>query len=182
MHIQVTRPRPRRTRGQARPARAADAAGIAALIARYAHDGTLLPRTASEVLAALEAFVVVTAIDGTVLACAALQEYSPSLAEVTSVAVAPDAQGRGLGTQVVRAVERLARRRGHEEVFALSLADHFFARLGNRAAVLATYPEKLARYAVLAGAGTPVVPKRCVRKRLARRATPGDSPAYARRR
>jgi amino-acid N-acetyltransferase len=152
--------------GRARAARPGDASGIAALIGRYAHDGTLLPRTVADVEAAIDAFVVVTAVDGTVLACAALQEYSPSLAEVASVAVAPEAQGRGLGSRVVRAVERLARRRGHRELFALSLADRFFETLGYQAAPLARYPEKLARYATLSAAGTALVPKRCFRKRL----------------
>jgi len=152
--------------GRTRAARPTDAAGIASLIARFAHDGTLLARSVSEVAAHIDAFVVVTAVDGTVLACAALQEYSPSLAEVASVAVAPEAQGRGLGSRIVRAVERLARRRGHRELFALSLADHFFASLGYQAAPLARYPEKLARYAALTAAGAALVPKRCFRKRL----------------
>lgn len=152
--------------GRARAARPADAAGIAALIARYTADGTLLPRSVAEVEATIDAFVVVTALDGRVLACAALQEYSPSLAEVASVAVAPEAQGRGLGTKVVRAVERLAQRRGHRELFALSLADHFFASLGYQAAPLARYPEKLARYATMSAGGATLVPKRCFRKRL----------------
>jgi amino-acid N-acetyltransferase len=152
--------------GRARLARPADAAGIAALIARFAHDGTLLARSASEVSANIDAFMVITAVNGDVLACAALQEYSPSLAEVASVAVAPEAQGRGLGSRVVRAVERLARRRGHRELFALSLADHFFETLGYHAAPLTRYPEKLARYAALTAAGASLVPKRCFRKRL----------------
>ena len=152
--------------GRARAARLVDAAGIAALIARFSADGTLLPRSVDDVEAMLDAFVVVTALDGRVLACAALQEYSPSLAEVTSVAVSPEAQGRGLGSKVVRAVERLAQRRGHRELFALSLVDHFFASLGYQAAPLARYPEKLARYAALSAGGVALVPKRCFRKRL----------------
>ncbi len=152
--------------GRARAARPADAPGIAALIGRFVADGSLLPRSVADVEASIDAFVVVTATNGTVLACAALQEYSPSLAEVGSVAVAPEAQGRGLGSRVVRAVERLARCRGHRELFALSLADHFFERLGYQAAPLARYPEKLARYAVLSSHGVSLVPKRCFRKRL----------------
>jgi amino-acid N-acetyltransferase len=152
--------------GRARAARLADAPGIAELIARYTGDGTLLPRSVHDIEAAIDAFVVVTALDGRVLACAALQEYSPSLAEVTSVAVAAEAHGRGLGTKVVRAVEKLAQRRGHRELFALSLADRFFASMGYQAAPLTRYPEKLARYATLSADGVTLVPKRCFRKRM----------------
>jgi amino-acid N-acetyltransferase len=152
--------------GRARAARLTDAAGIAELIARYTGDGTLLPRSVHDIEAAIDAFVVVTALDGRVLACAALQEYSPSLAEVTSVAVSAEAHGRGLGTKVVRAIEKLAQRRGHRELFALSLADRFFASMGYQAAPLTRYPEKLARYATLAADGVTLVPKRCFRKRV----------------
>ncbi len=151
---------------RARLAQPADALGIATLISRYTADGSLLPRSASDVLNAIDSYVVVTAPDGAVLACAALTEYSPSLAEVASVAVAPAAQGHGLGSIVVRAVERLARVRGHRELFALSLADHFFSHLGYRAATLERFPEKRARYAMLTASGATLVEKRVFRKRL----------------
>lgn len=151
---------------RARLAQPTDAFGIAALIGQFTADGSLLPRSVADVVAAIDSYIVVPGPNGDVLACAALYEYSPSLAEVGSVAVSPAAQGHGLGSIVVRAVERLARLRGHRELFALSLADHFFAHLGYRAATLDRYPEKIARYAVLAGSGTSLVPKRCFRKRL----------------
>lgn len=151
---------------RARLAQPADAFAIAALIAHFTADGSLLPRSVTDVTSCIESYVVVPSPTGEVLACAALFEYSPSLAEVGSVAVAKSAQGHGLGTVVVRAVERLARLRGHRELFAISLADHFFGHLGYRAATLDRYPEKIARYAVIAGKGTSLVPKRCFRKRL----------------
>jgi amino-acid N-acetyltransferase len=69
-----------------------------------------------------------------VLACAALREYSPSLAELTSVAVSRAAHGRGLGRLVVGAVEALATLRGHAAVFAHTLQPDFFAALGYEAA------------------------------------------------
>lgn len=67
---------------------------------------------------------------------------------------------------MVRAVERLARLRGHRELFAISLADHFFGHLGYRPVALERFPEKIARYDALRESGTPLVPKRCFRKRL----------------
>ncbi len=151
---------------RARVAQPADAFGIAALIAQFTADGSLLPRSVADVMACIDSYVIVPSPNGEVLACAALFEYSPSLAEVGSVAVSKAAQGHGLGTVVVRAVERLARLRGHRELFAISLADHFFGHLGYRAATLDRYPEKIARYAVIAGNGVSLMPKRCFRKRL----------------
>ncbi len=151
---------------RARAARPADVRGIVALIGQFTADGSLLPRTVFDVAAHIDAYVVVTDPQGAVLACAALLEYSPSLAEVGSVAVDARAQGLGLGSRVVRAVERLARLRGHHELFALTLADHFFSHLGYQQATVARYPEKLARYAMLEQTGLALVPKRCFRKRL----------------
>jgi amino-acid N-acetyltransferase len=80
-----------------------------------------------------------------VLACAALREYSPSLAELTSVAVSRAAHGRGLGRLVVQAVEALARVRGHDAIFAHTLQPQFFAALGYQSAERAWFPEKRAR-------------------------------------
>lgn len=151
---------------RARAAVQADAFGIAELIAQYTADGSLLRRGVADVQAAIDSFVVVTSVDGAVLACAALLEYSPSLAEVGSVAVAASAQGCGLGSVVVRAIERLARLRGHRELFAISLADHFFGHLGYRSVALERFPEKIARYDALRESGVSPVPKRCFRKRL----------------
>jgi amino-acid N-acetyltransferase len=101
-----------------------------------------------------------------VVACAALEEYSPSLAEVSSVAVDPSQHGQGLGSQVVLGVERLARARDIEELFALSLTDKFFLSLSYEATTISCYPEKLARYDTLSRSGVEIVPKRCFQKTL----------------
>ena len=101
-----------------------------------------------------------------VVACAALEEYSPSLAEVSSVAVARSEHGRGLGTDVVLGIERLARARDINEIFALSLSDRFFLSLDYEPTSIARYPEKLARYDRLSSEGVEIVPKRCFQKVL----------------
>jgi len=148
-----------------RGATASDAADIHLLVSAHVHDGTLLPRSAEEIVAAVEDYVVVTDGHDRVVACAALQEYSPSLAEVSSVVVDPSAQGLGLGSMAVRGVEAKARRREIDELFAVTLADGFFAALGYERCALARYPEKLARYDALARRGVPILPKSCFRKR-----------------
>lgn len=149
-----------------RRATRSDAAQILELVTPYAAQGLMLPRTLDQIAARIDNYVVATDASGRVLACAALEEYSPSLAEVSSVAVSPAQHGKGLGTQVVLGVERLARSRDIEQIFALSLTDNFFLSLGYTPCTIARYPEKLARYELLAKEGVEIVPKRCFQKVL----------------
>jgi amino-acid N-acetyltransferase len=86
---------------------------------------------------------------GLVVGCVAVDEYAPSLAELVSLAVAPEAQGQGLGRRLIAAAEALARQRGYAELFAVSLADTLFLAAGFRASSIAHYPEKAARYAAI---------------------------------
>ncbi len=148
-----------------RPALRGDAEQIFELVNSYVVEGLMLPRTAEQIALNIESYVVAVK-GGHVVACAALEEYSPSLAEVTSVAVSREEHGNGLGTQVVLGVERLARARDIEEIFALSLNDHFFLGLDYSATAISRYPEKLSRYAALSDAGVDIVPKRCFQKAL----------------
>jgi amino-acid N-acetyltransferase len=145
--VELVRDVPRDARDETivRRARLADADGIAALVAEWAAESLLLPRSAGEIARAIDDFVVATDGRGRVLACAALREYSPSLAELTSVAVSRAAHGRGLGRLVVRAVETLARVRGHAAMFAHTLQPEFFAALGYESAERGWFPEKRAR-------------------------------------
>ena len=140
---------------------------IADLVNEYAAEGLMLSRTAEQIAHELDHYVVAADRAGRVLACAALSEYSPSLAEVSSVAVARSQCGKGLGTQVVRGIEEIAHMRDIGELFALSLQDAFFTSLGYARAPVQQYPEKLARWAQLADDGVDVVPKRCFRKVIA---------------
>jgi amino-acid N-acetyltransferase len=111
-----------------RPAHGADVDAIHELVSAYAAEGLMLSRTREQVAMNIENYVVAS-VAGRVVACAALEEYSPSLAEVSSVAVARSEHGKGLGTDVVLGIERLARTRDIAEIFALSLSDRFFLAL-----------------------------------------------------
>jgi amino-acid N-acetyltransferase len=118
-----------------RRARPQDAAAISRLNNSFAEDGQMLKRTPEMIALAIDDYVVVQNGAGALLACGALKEYSPSVAEVAAIAVAKEAHGRGLGRAVVGAVEALARKRGVYDVFALTLQPEFFgaARAGSRA-------------------------------------------------
>lgn len=144
----------------------ADAPQILELVSQYAAQGLMLPRTLDQIATRIDNYVVATDTAGRVIACAALEEYSPSLAEVSSVAVAPAYHGKGLGSQVVLGIERLARARDIEELFALSLTDNFFLSLSYTSTTISRYPEKLARYDALTRSGVDIVPKRCFQKVL----------------
>ena len=128
-----------------RTARMCDVAGIEALVNGYAAERVMLPRTAESIELALDDFIVATDERGHVIACGALKVYSPSLAEVASVAVAREMHGRGLGAMVVTEVERLADARGIAELFAITLTPRFFESLGYELTDRALYPEKIRR-------------------------------------
>lgn len=171
-NIPLTRPTLRFARtatsapAQVRRATPADVDQITDLVGQYSAQGLMLPRTAQQIGGCIDNYVVATDSAGRVLACAALEEYSPSLGEVSSVAVSATEHGRGLGTQVVLGVERLARARDIDEIFALSLTDNFFLSLSYKPTTVSRYPEKLRRYETLAKAGVEIVPKRCFQKVL----------------
>ena len=148
-----------------RTATRADVDQIWELVSCYTAQGLMLPRTHDQIAMNIDNYVVATA-GGRVLACAALDEYSPSLAEISSVAVAASEHGKGLGTEVVMGVERLARARDIAEVFAMSLSDRFFLSMGYEPTSISRYPEKLARYDRLTEGGVQIVPKRCFQKVL----------------
>ncbi|HVF38329.1 MAG TPA: GNAT family N-acetyltransferase [Gemmatimonadaceae bacterium] len=148
-----------------RAATRADIDQIWELVSVYAAEGLMLPRTREQIAMRIDNYVV-AADAGRIVACAALEEYSPSLAEVSSVAVAKGEHGSGLGTQVVLGVERLARARDINELFALSLTDKFFLSLDYAPTSISRYPEKLATYDKLRANGIDIVPKRCFQKML----------------
>ena len=128
-----------------RRARAADVGAISALVNGFAADDVMLPRTPDQVALAVDDYVVATDAHGRVLACGALREYSPSLAELVSLAVAREAHGRGLGRLIVAAVERLAVARGFTSIFAHTLTPEFFEAVGYAEVDRGVYPEKRAR-------------------------------------
>jgi len=128
-----------------RRARPGDVPSIAALVGAWAAEEVLLPRTADELALAVDDYVVAVDGRGRVLACGALREYSPSLAELVSLAVAREAHGRGLGRLLVAQVERLATQRGYTSLFAHTLEPAFFGAVGYERVDRALYPEKQAR-------------------------------------
>ncbi len=123
-----------------------DIASISALNNLFAPDGLTLPRSEEFVTNHLQDYQVVRDTDGSVLGCVALDDYSPSLVELVSLAVLPTAQGHGIGRRLIEAAQALASERGYPELFAISLADQLFLGMGFQDSTIDRYPEKIARY------------------------------------
>jgi len=112
-----------------RPAWVDDLPGLRALIEYYAAKGILLPRSEDDLRLSLGDFRVISA-DDRVLGCAVLHYYTPRVAEVRSLAVAPGERGGGWGRRLVEALLEEARSKDLEMVFALTYEVAFFERLG----------------------------------------------------
>ena len=129
-----------------RRARQDDAVEMARLIGAFADEALMLRRTPEVIELAIDDYVVgVRRSNGAIVACGALKEYSPSVAEIAAIAVSRDAHGHGLGRAVVDAVEALAIKRGVYDVFALTLQPAFFEAIGYQRVDRARYPEKIRR-------------------------------------
>jgi len=128
-----------------RRARPQDAVAISKLNNSFANEGLMLLRSPEMIALAIDDYVVVQGPSSEILACGALKEYSPSVAEIAAIAVSRDARGRGLGRAIVHAVEDLARMRGIYDVFALTLQPDFFSAIGYDRVDRARYPEKIRR-------------------------------------
>ncbi len=150
---------------RARRASPDDVAGVHRLVAHYAAEGLLLPRSEDEIRAHIGRFLVLTE-RSELLGCVALEPYGTDLAEIRSLAVAPGIRGRGLGTRLLRValaaarrrrIARVfavthapvalaaARRRRIARVFAVTHAPEFFGRHGFATSTRWAVPEKLAR-------------------------------------
>jgi amino-acid N-acetyltransferase len=128
-----------------RRARPADAEAIAQLIGKFADDALMLRRTPEMVELAIDDYVVGVSGSGGIVACGALKEYSPSVAEIAAIAVSSDVHGCGVGRAIVSAVEALALKRDIYDVFALTLQPAFFSAIGYQRVDRARYPEKIRR-------------------------------------
>jgi N-acetylglutamate synthase-like GNAT family acetyltransferase len=128
-----------------RRARLEDVEPIVRLIAAFADEALMLRRTPEMVELAIDDYVVGVDPWGRVVACGALKEYSPSVAEVAAIAVSRDVHGQGVGRAIIAAVESLAIKRGTFDVFALTLQPEFFSAIGYQRVDRARYPEKIRR-------------------------------------
>ena len=119
-----------------------DVKHIHRLLLDYARDGLLLSRSLAELYESLRDFYVYE-VDGRVVGTAALNICWEDLAEVRSLAVHPDFNGRGVGRELVLACLEEARRLGLRRVFALTYKQVFFEKLGFAVIEKSQLPHKI---------------------------------------
>ena len=112
-----------------RPVKREDLAGLADFIKPFVAEGRLLPRTTEE-LAELVYNGFVAKVDGRLIGFAALEIYSRKLAEIRSLAVIPEFQGKGVGRLLVEECVERARKRDILEVMAITSSEVFFRSCG----------------------------------------------------
>jgi amino-acid N-acetyltransferase len=120
----------------------ADVREIHRLLLGYAREGLLLSRSLAELYESLRDFYVFEN-DGRVVGAAALNICWEDLAELRSLAVHPDCNGRGVGRDLVLACLDEARRLGIRKVFALTYKQAFFEKLGFSVIEKSQLPHKI---------------------------------------
>jgi amino-acid N-acetyltransferase len=125
-----------------RPAVLPDVQHIHAIIQPYADVGTLLPRSLAELSENVRDFVVAEGRGG-IAGCGALHLYGTHLAEIRSIAVAPESKGRGVGRALVEALVNEARRHAVSCVCLFTRTPSFFAHLGFEVARRQDLPDKI---------------------------------------
>jgi amino-acid N-acetyltransferase len=122
-----------------------DVKPIHRLLSHYADQGLLLPRSLSELYDHLRDHFVVEdrRSQKSIIGVSALGICWEDLAEIRSLAIAKNKQGKGLGSQLVETCLAEARSLGLKRVFTLSYVPDFFSRLGFREVEKSVLPHKI---------------------------------------
>jgi amino-acid N-acetyltransferase len=112
-----------------RPAKHTDVPAMVRLIGHYASEGLMLPRSSNAIAAALPEYVVAD-VEGELVGCGAIQQYSDESAEIYGLATYAQRAPRGTGTAIVEALIEKARADNISRVFAMTLAPAFFQKIG----------------------------------------------------
>ncbi len=112
-----------------RPATLEDLPELTSVVHHFVRANRLLPRTVDELQQLLpNGFVAVS--DDTIVGFAALEIYSPKLAEIRSLAVMDHMQGLGIGRMLVAECVQLAESKNVLEVMAVTSSEDFFVSCG----------------------------------------------------
>jgi amino-acid N-acetyltransferase len=125
-----------------RKAKIADIKQIQALINSFAGKNLMLPRSLNELYENIRDFWVIEN-NRKICGCAALHISWDVLAEIKSLAVARNRQGRGFGKDLIGACVNEARQMGAKKVFVLTYKPDYFSKFGFKKVKHADLPHKI---------------------------------------
>jgi len=130
-----------------RRARTYDVEEILALINNYANLNLMLPRGPEYIYESIRDFIVMEAdtekAEPRIVACGSLHVLWKDIAEIRSLATHPQFQRRGLASEIVRYLIKEARQIGIEKVFAFTLVERVFEKLGFKPKTREELPSKV---------------------------------------
>ncbi len=113
-----------------REAKPDDIAALIALIEPMEEEGILVHRPRELLEREIEHFSIMLH-DGIIVGCAALYSHSAEEAELACLAVAPEQREWGYGEQLMKRIERRARKMGIKRLFVLTTrTEHWFVERG----------------------------------------------------
>jgi amino-acid N-acetyltransferase len=125
-----------------RRAKISDAKAIYSLINYYAERDRMLFRSMADIYEKLQTFSVAM-MDDNVVGCCSLEIIWSDLAEIKSLAIDLEYQGRGAGRLLVTDALERASELGVQKVFALTLEPRYFEKLGFQLIEKETLPMKV---------------------------------------
>ena len=120
-----------------------DVTEIQNMVNEFAARDQMLPKSLSVLYENIRDFSVAEDEDQTIMGCCAAHVCWEDLAEIKSLAVKEEYQGRKIGSGLVKACVEDCRALGIERVFALTYRVPFFEALGFRRVEKNTLPQKI---------------------------------------
>ena len=113
-----------------RPARATDIPAVHALRQPWVERSVLLGREKVEMYEQVQEMILAVDEHDTVVGCGALHVMWQDLAEIRSVVIDSNLQGKGIGHIIIEALFDRARELGISRIFCLTFETDFFGRHG----------------------------------------------------
>ncbi len=103
---------------------------IVGLLSVNRHDPSMFVRSIRDVSKNIGDFIVACGSDDQTVGCAALHWYTPSEAEILSVAILPKMQGRGIGSMLTEKCIEMAKKQNVDHLWLATVKPAYFSRFG----------------------------------------------------
>ena len=126
-----------------RQAQATDVNAIYELIKAHSDSELMLPRSKYKIASRLQGFVVVEDNQKKIVGCGALVILWDDLAEIQSLSIDKESQGKGYGKKIVQLLLERAKALAIPKVLTLTYQVEFFTKLGFRLIDKDSIPRKI---------------------------------------